>query len=191
MTQSVTAVNTDIAFLNRRVRFQVKTTKNEAMPRPIDEIKANCLPGDLFFATKGIRKVLRFCCAECATNKYNRAQFLWQLAQSFFLHSGEVPLTTLLQVRVVIRIGEKSQNQECLESNFISRVSAHVLCLPTGQKFSKETSMNGHHSNANLHSVRAVFYDLKAPTRARRIQTNVLRSKRFLCFDSSNGRAWC
>lgn len=36
--------------------------------------------------------------------------------------------------------------------------------------------MNGHHSNANLHSVRAVFYDLKRP-RALSNQTNVLRSK--------------
>lgn len=191
MTQSVTAVNTDIAFLNRRVRFQVKTTKNEAMPRPIDEIKANCLPGDFFLSRddrhqKSSQVLL---CRMCNEQTQSRAVSLTTRAICFFRNSGEVPLTTLLQVRVLIRIGENSKNRECLESNFISRVSAHVLCLPTGQKFSKETSMNGHHSNANLHSVRAVFYDLKAPTRARRIQTNVLRSKRFLCFDSSNGRA--
>lgn len=120
MTQSVTAVNTDIAFLNRRVRFQVKTTKNEAMPRPIDEIKANCLPGDFFLSRddrhqKSSQVLL---CRMCNEQTQSRAVSLTTRAICFYSNSGEVPLTTLLQVRVVIRIGEKQQEPRVSRKQF-------------------------------------------------------------------------
>lgn len=86
-----------------------------------------------------------------------------KVVRSFFRNSSELLDNFITSPGRDQNWRKKSKIRECLESNFNSRVSAHVLCLPTGQKFSKETSMNGHHSNANLHSVRAVFYDLKRP----------------------------